>query len=84
MIVLLLVLPTHAVSTVQKPIRLAVAGMSHGHISFILGRADKKDFEIVGIWESNNDLVKIRTKEFNLLGLNSTPLAAKSKICNPS
>ena len=66
MIVLLLVLPTHAVSTVQKPIRLAVAGMSHGHISFILGRADKKDFEIVGIWESNNDLVKIRTKEFNL------------------
>ena len=66
MTLLLLVLPTHADSTVQKPIRLAVAGMSHGHISFILGRADKKDFEIVGVWESNNDLVKIRTKEFNL------------------
>ena len=49
--VLLSVLPTKANLGVQKPIRLAVAGMSHGHISFILGRADKKDFEVVGIWE---------------------------------
>jgi hypothetical protein len=28
-------------SQVEKPIRLAVAGMTHGHISFILGRPDK-------------------------------------------
>ena len=66
LMVLLSVLPTKANFGVQKPIRLAVAGMSHGHISFILGRADKKDFEVVGIWESNNDLVKRRTSEFNL------------------
>ena len=66
LMILLSVLPTKANLGVQKPIRLAVAGMSHGHISFILGRADKKDFEVVGIWESNNDLVKRRTKEFNL------------------
>lgn len=50
--------------SVKKPIRLAVAGMSHGHISFILGRADKKDFEVVGIWESNDELVKKRNEEF--------------------
>ena len=48
----------------QKPIRLAVAGMSHGHISFILNRPDKKDFQVVGIWESNDALVKQRMSEF--------------------
>jgi len=42
----------------QKPIRLAVAGMTHGHISFILGRADKGDFELVGLCETNKELVR--------------------------
>ena len=48
----------------QKPIRLAVAGMSHGHISFILNRPDKKDFKVIGIWEPNEALVKKRMNEF--------------------
>lgn len=70
LVVLLLVLfsASSALATqqAQKPIRLAVAGMSHGHISFILGRADKKDFEVVGIWESNDELMKLQSKEFQL------------------
>jgi len=41
----------------QKPIRLAVAGMTHGHISFILGRPDKGDFELVGVFDTNSDHV---------------------------
>ncbi|RKD91326.1 Gfo/Idh/MocA family protein [Mangrovibacterium diazotrophicum] len=40
----------------QKPIKLAVAGMTHGHISFILGRPDKGDFELVGICDPNQEL----------------------------
>jgi len=36
-----------------KPIRLAVAGMTHGHISFILNRPDKGDFELVGVFDTN-------------------------------
>ncbi|HUH74735.1 MAG TPA: Gfo/Idh/MocA family oxidoreductase, partial [Chitinophagales bacterium] len=68
------ILPIHAVLQVQKPIRLAVAGMSHGHISFILNRADKfnlnktdkKDFEVVGICESDKELVKLRVEQFQL------------------
>lgn len=40
----------------KKPIRLAVAGMSHGHISFILKRPDKGDFKLVGIAEPNKEL----------------------------
>ena len=66
LMVLSSILSTHAKVEVQKPIRLAVAGMSHGHISFILGRADKKDFQVVGIYESDQELVKQRTKEFQL------------------
>ena len=66
LMVLASVLPTTAVNQEQKPIRLAVAGMSHGHISFILNRADKKDFEVVGIWESDKELVKIRSEQFQL------------------
>ena len=60
------VLSIHAMAEVKTPIRLAVAGMSHGHISFILGRADKKDFQVVGIYESDQELVKKRSKEFQL------------------
>ena len=49
----------------QKPIRLAVAGMTHGHISFILGRADKGDFELVGLFETNKELVQKLAKRYN-------------------
>ena len=66
LIILSSILQVHATMQMQKPIRLAVAGMSHGHISFILGRADKKDFQVVGIWESDQELVQKRTKEFHL------------------
>jgi len=40
----------------QKPIRLAVAGMTHGHIAFIMGRPDKGDFQLVGFYEPNHEL----------------------------
>jgi len=45
-----------AQTTSQKPIRLVVVGISHDHIGFILGRKGKTDFEIVGIYEPNNEL----------------------------
>lgn len=45
-----------AQETPQKPVRLAVIGMTHGHISFILGRKDKKDFQLVGVYEPNREL----------------------------
>jgi len=56
---------THLVGTAQqKPIRLAVAGMTHGHISFILGRADKGDFALVGLYETNRELVQKLSKRY--------------------
>lgn len=53
-----------AKGTEQKPIRLAVAGMSHGHISFILKRPDKGDFKLVGYYEPNKELVKNLSRRF--------------------
>ncbi|WP_010416856.1 Gfo/Idh/MocA family protein [Anaerophaga thermohalophila] len=50
----------------QKPIRLAVAGTSHGHISFILDRPDKGDFELVGVSEDNPELAERIANRFNL------------------
>jgi predicted dehydrogenase len=57
-------------STVQaqpmppKPVRIAIAGLTHGHAAFILGRKDKADIELVGIFETNNDLVQKHAKRY--------------------
>lgn len=56
--VLFLFTSLNVTCAIQKPIRLAVAGMSHGHISFILGRPDKGDFELVGVFDSNKELTE--------------------------
>ncbi len=53
-----------AKSQTQKPIRLAVAGMTHGHISFILGRPDKGDFELVGVFDTNAELTQSLSERF--------------------
>lgn len=53
-------------ATEKKPIRLAVAGMSHGHIAFILGRPDKGDFDLVGVAEPNQELVQQILKRYKL------------------
>jgi predicted dehydrogenase len=53
-------------ATAQKPIRLAVAGMTHGHIAFILGRPDKGDFELVGVFETNKELIQKISDQYKL------------------
>jgi predicted dehydrogenase len=58
LVILFLLISTFVKSQVEKPIRLAVAGMTHGHISFILGRPDKGDFELVGVFDTNKELTQ--------------------------
>jgi predicted dehydrogenase len=53
-----------AQSVTQKPIRLAIVGMTHGHIAFILGRKDKKDFQLVGVYEPNTELANSLAKKY--------------------
>jgi predicted dehydrogenase len=64
-VLLLTIVPKNqAQLTTQKPIRLAIIGMTHGHIAFILGRKDKRDFQLVGIFEPNTELANNLAKKY--------------------
>lgn len=45
----------------DKPLRLAVAGLSHGHLWEVLSRLDRGDFEVVGIAEKDTSLWNNKT-----------------------
>ncbi|MDH4295493.1 MAG: Gfo/Idh/MocA family oxidoreductase [Cyclobacteriaceae bacterium] len=68
----LLVLYIWPASTMQaqsasaSPIRLAVSGITHGHVGWILGRKDKGDILLVGIYEPNSALAQRFAKQYNL------------------
>jgi predicted dehydrogenase len=47
-----------------RPLRLAVAGLSHGHVHWILGRPPKGDVQIVGIYEPNRAIVDRFAKQY--------------------
>jgi predicted dehydrogenase len=53
-----LVQPSKAQIHEQKPVRIAIAGMTHDHIGFILGRKNKSDLQIVGIYEPDSKLAE--------------------------
>jgi predicted dehydrogenase len=61
-----LVLSTRSMANESKAIRLAVAGMSHGHISFILDRPAQNDFELVGLYEADQELSDIIADRYQL------------------
>lgn len=42
----------------SKPLRLGVAGISHGHLHEVIVRMDRGDFAIVGVAEENDELRK--------------------------
>jgi predicted dehydrogenase len=47
-------------------LRLAVVGTRHVHVPWILGRKDKGDVKLVGIYEPNKDLAQRYAKRFGL------------------
>jgi len=63
-LILTIVSEVQAQPSQQKPIRLAIAGMTHGHIAFILGRKDKKDFQLVGVFEPNAELAQSLARKY--------------------
>lgn len=48
------------------PVRLAVAGITHGHSPWILGRKDKGDIVLAGIYESDTSLWQSYAKRYEL------------------
>jgi predicted dehydrogenase len=47
----------------KKPLRVAVIGLVHTHVHWILGRENKGDIEIVGIAEPNLDLATAYSRQ---------------------
>jgi predicted dehydrogenase len=62
LISMLISLPAFA----QKPMRLAIAGLSHGHVGWAFNRSDKTDTELVGIYETDQELVKRFAEKYKL------------------
>jgi len=46
-------------------VRIAIAGITHGHAAFILGRKPASDITIVGVYEPNNELAQRYAKKYN-------------------
>ncbi len=50
----------------QRPVRIAVAGMTHDHIGFILNRNNVKYMQIVGVCEPNRQLAERHCRNYKL------------------
>ncbi len=48
------------------PLRVAVAGISHGHSGWILGRKAKGDVLVAGIWEPDTVLAARASRQYNI------------------
>ncbi|CAL1518609.1 Gfo/Idh/MocA family oxidoreductase [Chitinophaga sp. MM2321] len=44
-------------SATAQPLRVAVAGVAHGHVGWILGRPDKGDIQLAGVFDKDTALV---------------------------
>jgi predicted dehydrogenase len=53
--------------TQHRPLRLAVAGLSHGHAPLILGRKDRGDVRVVGIYEPNREVAERYASRYGLM-----------------
>lgn len=50
----------------DKPFRIGIAGLTHSHVHWLLGRAHDGDLEISGIAEANRDLAERLLRQHNL------------------
>ena len=50
----------------QEKIRLAVAGLTHGHVNWIFDKEVRNDIEIVGIYESDLELIEKYKERYEL------------------
>ena len=60
----------------NKPLRVGIAGLTHGHVHWILGAASRGEVEVVGIAEPNRDLAERLLGQYKLpMGMLYTDLA---------
>lgn len=65
-ICLLFEFPAQAQPFSTTTLRLAVSGITHGHVPWILRRKGKTDVTLAGIYEPNKELSQRYVKEYNL------------------
>lgn len=63
-ITLLAVLSLSSINAQEEPVRLGIAGLSHGHVGWILNRDNLDDIKLVGIVEQNKELAKRLSDEY--------------------
>lgn len=63
-VTLVAILSLNSILAQEKPVRLGIAGLSHGHVGWILGRENPDDVKIVGIVETNTELAKKLADQF--------------------
>ena len=47
------------------PLRIAVAGMTHGHIAFLMNRKTTSDLQLVGVYEPNKEMALRYAKKYH-------------------
>jgi len=62
---LVTLIPLQAQNKQQKPLRIAIAGMTHAHVGFILNRENKSDLKIVGVYEPNREMAERYAKSYH-------------------
>jgi predicted dehydrogenase len=50
----------------QQPVRIGIAGLSHSHVLPLLRNLNRKDIQIVGIAESNSELLHRYAKQYSI------------------
>lgn len=65
-------------------LRVAVAGLSHGHVTWLLRNWQRDDLEVAGFWEINRGLAERYAREFDFpLSMVYSDLNAMLDACKP-
>jgi len=66
-VLLLMVQPfVHAQSAKRDPLRVGIAGLTHGHVHWILSAVTRGDLEVVGIAEPNRELAERLLRQYKI------------------
>ena len=80
---LLILLSTTILAQVKKPLRIGIAGLTHTHVHWLLGRPERGDVEIVGIVEPNRALAQRYADQhgysMDIVFISITEMIAKTK-----
>lgn len=66
LLLLFVTMLTYGQQEKSKPLRIGIAGLSHAHVHWLLGSADRSEIQIVGIAEPDRVLAERYLKRYNM------------------